>query len=64
MTRNVLIEICRVTGSDYATLFIRLADEKRTPLLKLRILASELQTNLKPANTHSLNSLTDGEIVT
>lgn len=63
MNQKVLIKVQRERCSDYATLDIRLADKDRTPLLKLRVLARELQSNLGPEDDWSLRTLTDGEIV-
>lgn len=46
MNRNVLIEVIRQPNDEYAVLDIRLADAQRTPLLRLRVHASTLGSQL------------------
>lgn len=63
MNRKVLIEVLRERCSDYATLVIRLADQDRTPLLRVRVHANELKGNLYAEDDWSLRTLVDGELV-
>lgn len=62
MERKVLIEVTRTSPhDDYAVLDIRLADQDRTPLLKLRVRARELGGQL--CWNSGVEPLVDAEIV-
>lgn len=62
MERKVLIDVSRISPhDDYAVLDIRLADQDRTPLLRLRVRARELGGALYGPS--GFEPLTDGEIV-
>ena len=63
MNHKVLIKVERERCSDYASLDITLADKDRTPLLKLRVLAHELLSNLASEDDGVIRTLTDAEII-